>query len=181
VGLAVSWTNSWLTRGLERRSYFEPKSREEAVADRKLLLLKKTLLTKKKDEQVLHDQMNVHLLRLLYDVTVTFLSVICNQILTFGEFNSCELGVFRLALKWRCNRRWRTEQQRHYEQGTASKTSQSFLGGATCVLDIFARSGALSVEGVSQNVCLTAFRPSTGQAFCCWRSVVLPGNTCRAF
>ena len=26
------------------------------------------------------------------------------------------------------------------------------------MLDIFARSGALSVEGVSQNVCLTAFR-----------------------
>ena len=45
VGLAVSWTNSWLTRGLERRSYFDPKSREEAIADRKLLLLKKTLLT----------------------------------------------------------------------------------------------------------------------------------------
>jgi len=29
------------------------------------------------------------------------------------------------------------------------------------MLDIFARSGALSVEGVSQNVCLTAFRRQT--------------------
>ena len=46
---------------------------------------------------------------------------------------------------------------RHYEQGTASKTRQSFLGGTTCVLDLFARRGTLSFEGVSQNVCLTAF------------------------
>jgi len=51
--------------------------------------------------------------------------------------------------------------KRHYEQGTASKTSQSFLGGTTCVIDIFARSGALSFEGVSQNVRLTAFRRQT--------------------
>ena len=35
------------------------------------------------------------------------------------------------------------------------------MGGASCVIDIFARSGALSFEGVSQNVCLTAFRRQT--------------------
>ena len=29
------------------------------------------------------------------------------------------------------------------------------------MIDIFARSGALSFEGVSQNVCLTAFRRQT--------------------
>jgi len=31
----------------------------------------------------------------------------------------------------------------------------------TCVLDHFARRSALSFEGVSQNVCLTAFRRQT--------------------